>query len=191
MFKIFLVLIFCLNSALWAGMHSSCLKIFGSIEKDRKSQDPWIAGRDMQVTAKDFEKLFKKFSNDSEFRSCLWKFLGRDLDKYYYIAMFLFLEDYTKLNESFLADEIFDRGIRLVTVNCSIAFESGSDSYSKCMSLVPMHGMRGYLHWKLGNKAKSKYHIERAWSMSKIYSGSFPAMEQEVIEAMQKEFELK
>ncbi|MCB1180077.1 MAG: hypothetical protein KDK36_21040 [Leptospiraceae bacterium] len=165
--------------------------MFGILDKNSEEEKAWLYKRDMNETAKDFEKIYRKYINDLNFKKCLYKFLGKDQDKHYWIALFLYLEDYTKINDQILAEHILNRSIRSFTINCEFSYEKDPESYGKCAQLTSAHAMLGYLHWLKGNKMKSEHHFKIAEEFESYNPGGWPALGEKEMNEIRKEFNLK
>lgn len=108
-----------------------------------------------------FEKIYNQNKELSEFKDCLYIYLNRYPDKFYWTSIFLFDEEYTKINNFDLAKETLDKGIET----------------QKKTSLAPsLYFLKGILYWREDDKIQAKTHFQKAYELSKKYPGSIPAL---------------
>jgi hypothetical protein len=188
--KLVLLLLFFHSFPIFASLKTGCKEMFDLLEKDRDPQKSWLYMRDMKSTAQDFEKSYRKYSRDLNYKKCLYAFLGKDQDKYYWIALFLSLKDYTAIQDLVLAEELLNRSIRMVTINCEVSHEKNPENYEKCTQLTSAHAMLGYLHWQKKNKIKSEHHFKTAEEITIHNPGGWPALDPNEMEEIRKEFKL-
>lgn len=191
MIKITVLVILFFPISLFASLRTGCKEMFGILEKDQDPKKSWLHMRDMSETAKDFEKSYRKYSRDLNFKKCLWTFLGKDHDKHYWIALFLFLKEYTEIQDLVLAEEVMNRSIRQITINCTISQEHIPANYEKCVQLTSVHAMLGYLHWQKKHKIKSEHHFKLAEKITLQNPGGWPALDPVEMEEIRKEFNLE
>lgn len=108
-----------------------------------------------------FERIYNAYINNSNFDKCTTLFLDTDSDKFYWIGLFLFDEEYSTIKNFSMAKEIIKRGMEF-SENKSIG--------------VSLHFIYGLLQWRDRNKKEAKIYFEKAYSMSEKYPGSIPAL---------------
>jgi hypothetical protein len=108
-----------------------------------------------------FERIYNAYKPNPNFQTCITIFLDSDSDKFYWIGLFLFDEEYTQIKNFLSAKEIIRRGFEF-SENKSIG--------------VSLHFIYGLIHWREKNKKEAKHYFEKAYSMSDKFPGSIPAL---------------
>ncbi len=108
-----------------------------------------------------FERIYLAYSNKPNFLSCLNYFLDKDSEKYYWIGLFLFDEEYTNLRYFNIARDVLQKGI-----------EQGEDK----STAVSMNFIYGLSFWRENNKKEAKPYFEKAYELSTKFPGTIPAL---------------
>jgi ankyrin repeat protein len=108
-----------------------------------------------------FERIYLAYNNQANFLNCLNYFLDNDSEKYYWISLFLFDEEYTNLRYFSLARDVLQKGI-----------EQGEDK----SIAVSMNFIYGLSYWRENNRKDAKPYFEKAYELSTKFPGTIPAL---------------
>lgn len=108
-----------------------------------------------------FQRIYEAYQMLPNFSSCLTYYLDKDLDKYYWVGLFLFDEEHTTIKNFPMAKEVLQRGIKL-----------GDDKSITASTYYVL----GLAFWRENKKNDAKAYFEKAYQMSEKHPGSIPAL---------------
>lgn len=109
-----------------------------------------------------FEKIYLS-SDESKREYCIMKYILPDPDKFYWISIFLFDEEYTKIKNFSLAEKLLGR----------------AENFCKEESCVPIFFIHALVYWRQNKKTESKKFFEKAIRLSEKYPGNIPAIKED------------
>jgi hypothetical protein len=132
--------------------------------------------RESISAAQEFEKIYNRYHNNSNFESCLIRFIKSDCTKNYWIGIFLYETDYTSIKNFQLSEKILNIGIKKCKEDCDE---------------VAFHAILGLLFLKQNKNKEARYYFIYARDKSKIKFGCWPAMSELEYNFIEKEFDVK
>lgn len=109
-----------------------------------------------------FEKLYNNFTSKMEiFASCTQKYLDEFPDKYYWVIIFFFDEEYTSIKNTELAKIFLQKAL------------IKNPNNSQTPSLLFLQGL---IFWREKNKVEAKKYFRKAYELSEKFPGSIPAL---------------
>ena len=121
-----------------------------------------------------FQIIYKNNQSIKPFESCLFMYLDKNKEKYYWTGTFLFDSNFTDLREYSLAEKVLKKATELAT-------EEAID--------VSIQYTLGLLYWRQNQKETSRLFFENAYKLSEKYPDNIPALtlsERESIESFLK-----
>lgn len=151
-----------------------------AVEQDSCEQIRVILNRldfkkDKSMTAGEFEEVYNQYHLHANFKSCLIQFISTDCDKNYWIGIFLYEADFTRIENLKLAKKILRLGIKQCREGCD---------------WITFHAVYGSLLLKQHKYKLAKKYFKEAWSSNIINGGGcFPAMSEEEYDFIKQNLE--
>jgi len=133
------------------------IKIFAPLDKDA-AENFWGMKPDKQ--AKIFEKIYKSYNKNKQFKKVLLKYADSS-DKCYWIGVYLHEKDYTSINNFQLSMVILEKGLKI-----------SKDEREK----IGFYFVIGNEWYKRGKKKKALSYFIPGYKLSKKYIGCVPSL---------------
>lgn len=108
-----------------------------------------------------FQRIYEAYHSFPNFSNCLTYYLDKDLDKYYWIGLFLFDEEHTSIVNFPLAKELLQKAIKL-----------GEDKSITASTYYVL----GLAYWRENKRTEARAYFDKAYQMSERHPGSIPAL---------------